>query len=234
MTSLFTWLSHALEGGWGLALAASALWGVLSVILSPCHLAGIPLIVAFIHGGGRVPRRRAFAFAVLFALGILVTIGLIGLITGLAGRMLGDVGTWGQWLVVAVFLVFGLHLMDVVKLPFLERSLSPSVKKRGAWAALALGLVFGLAVGPCTFAFMAPVLGLAFQAASSHFIFSVALVLAYALGHCGIIVLAGVYVGSVQRYLDWNERSRGALRMRRLCGILVLVAGLYLGLKLVM
>ncbi|MCK5147039.1 cytochrome C biogenesis protein [bacterium] len=232
MTDLFTWFSRALAGSDTMALSASACWGCMSVLLSPCHLAGIPLIVAFIHGGGRVPTKRAFLLASIFSAGILVTIGLVGLITGLAGRMIGDIGVWGQWIVIAVFIIFGLHLLGVLKLSFLEQSISPSVKTHGIWTAFGLGLVFGLAVGPCTFAFMAPVLGLAFKVAADRFLFAALLILAYALGHCVIIILAGTFTGSVKKYLAWNERSKGATRMRTFCGLLVLSAGLYFAVKL--
>ncbi|MGA4643444.1 hypothetical protein [Limisphaera sp. 4302-co] len=49
--------------------------GVLNLVLSPCHSAGIPLIVGFISGQPRPALGRAFATAALFALGILVTLG---------------------------------------------------------------------------------------------------------------------------------------------------------------
>ena len=78
MEQLFTNLSHAVEGAPLLALGASAAWGVLSIILSPCHLASLPLIVGFISGQGRVSTARACGIATLFAVGILVTIAAIG------------------------------------------------------------------------------------------------------------------------------------------------------------
>ena len=57
---LFNSLSHAVEGAPLIALGASFVWGILSIILSPCHLASIPLIVGFISGQGQVTTRRAF------------------------------------------------------------------------------------------------------------------------------------------------------------------------------
>ena len=88
-----------------IALAASAVWGILSIILSPCHLASLPLIVGFISGQGRVSTARASGIATLFAVGILVTIAAIGAITAAAGRMMGDVGRWGNYFVAAIFFV---------------------------------------------------------------------------------------------------------------------------------
>ena len=48
------------------------------------------------------------------------------------------------------------------------------------------------------------------------------------LGECSVIVVAGTSTGMVQRYLNWTDRSRGAVILRRICGVLVLVGGLYL------
>jgi thiol-disulfide isomerase/thioredoxin len=75
---------------------------------------------------------------------------------------------------------------------------------------------------------MAPVLGVAFRLASTSLAYGVLLLAAYGVGHCSVIVLAGTSTGLVQRYLDWNERSRGAVMLRKVCGVLVLLGGLYL------
>ena len=107
MEELFSALSHAVEGAPLVALAAAAVWGVLSVVLSPCHLSSIPLIVGFISGQGRVTTGRAFGIASLFAVGILVTIAAIGAITAAAGRMMGDVGRWGNYFVALIFFAGG-------------------------------------------------------------------------------------------------------------------------------
>ena len=48
MDELFASLSQAVEGAPALAMAAAFAWGVLSILLSPCHLASIPLVVGFI------------------------------------------------------------------------------------------------------------------------------------------------------------------------------------------
>ncbi len=57
---LFVSLTAAVEGSPAVALGASLAWGILSILLSPCHLASIPLIVGFIGGQGPMPPRRAF------------------------------------------------------------------------------------------------------------------------------------------------------------------------------
>jgi cytochrome c-type biogenesis protein len=227
MEQLFTALSHAVEGSAGLALTAAFVWGVLSILLSPCHLASIPLIVGYIDRQGRITTRRAFTISFLFAVGILISIGVIGAITAAAGRMLGDVGRWGNYAVAAIFFVVGLCLLDVIRLP-MPGAAQPGMKRKGMLAAFILGLLFGVALGPCTFAYMAPMLAVTFKLAATNLSYGILLLLCYGVGHCAVIVLAGTFTEVVQHYLEWNENSKGALILKKVCGVLVLLGGLYL------
>ena len=227
MQELFTRLTHAVESTWFIALSASFVWGVLSILLSPCHLASIPLIVGFIDEQGRISTKRAFVISTLFAAGILITIGAIGAITAAAGRIMGDVGKYGNYLVALIFFLVGLHLLDVIPIPWSGIG-QVGMKRKGMLAAFILGLVFGIALGPCTFAYMAPMLGVTFKLATTNLLYGILLLLVYGIGHCSVIVLAGTSTELVQQYMDWNERSKGAVILKKVCGVLVLLGGVYL------
>ncbi|OGS19971.1 MAG: cytochrome C biogenesis protein [Elusimicrobia bacterium RIFOXYA2_FULL_39_19] len=230
LLSIFTRLSEAMSASASIALTGAFLWGILSILLSPCHLASIPLIVGFINGQGKIAVKRAFFLSLSFSLGILITIGIIGLITGLLGRMLGDTGPAGKYLVGFVVILAGLYLLDWLPLPVNAASVA-GFKFRGIIASFILGLIFGVALGPCTFAFMAPVLGAVFTAAPTNLFYAVVLLLAYGTGHISVIVFAGTFTEAVQSYLDWNEKSKGAVILKKICGILVIIGGIYLMLK---
>jgi len=227
LQELLTTLTRAVEGTPALALGAAMVWGILSILLSPCHLASIPLIVGFIDEQGRISTRRAFAISTLFAVGILITIGAIGAITAAAGRMMGDVGRWGNYFVAAVFFIVGLHLLDVIPMPWSGPG-KVGMKRKGMLAAFLLGLVFGIALGPCTFAYMAPMLGVTFKLAATNVGYGILLLAVYGVGHCSVIVAAGTSTELVQRYLNWNEESKGAAILKKVCGGLVLLGGVYL------
>ena len=91
-----------------------------------------------------------------------------------------------------------------------------------------LGLVFGVALGPCTFVYMIPMLAIVFTAGAANFLYGILLLGMYALGHCSVIVLAGTAAKLAQRYLNWNEKSKGSIVLKRICGVLILLGGLYL------
>lgn len=227
MERLFTFLTHAVEGSLIVSLSASLLWGVLSVILSPCHLSSIPLIVGFVSDQGSLTRRRAFVISTLFAGGILVTIALIGVITATMGRMMGDVGHYGNYFVATIFFLVGLHLIGIVPMPWSGPG-QTKMHHKGSLAAFTLGLIFGIALGPCTFAYMAPILAVSFRVASTSLFTAVSLLVAYGIGHCAVIVFAGTSIGLVQRYLNWNEGSKAVSVVKKICGVLVIIGGVYM------
>jgi cytochrome c-type biogenesis protein len=227
MTEFFTILTDAVGGNLATGLLAAFAWGILSILLSPCHLASLPLIIGFVSGQKRSHAGYAFTISLLFALGILVSIAIVGAVTATAGRIMGDLGQWGNRVVAVILLVVGLQLLDVIPAPWQAPDRSQS-RASGPWGAFALGLVFGLALGPCTFAFLAPVLGVAFKTAGQSPIRAFMLISAFALGHCGVITAAGAGTGWIQRYLDWDSGARGVQILRKSCGILVILGGLWL------
>ncbi|MFH1681973.1 MAG: cytochrome c biogenesis protein CcdA [Candidatus Eisenbacteria bacterium] len=227
MERLFAALTGAIEGAPLAAVLASFVWGVLSIVLSPCHLASIPLIIGFIGEQGDRSERRAFRLSALFAVGILATITVIGVITASLGRMMGDLGPYVNYGVAIVFFVLGLHFLGIFPLPWTGPGVG-GTRGKGLVAAFFLGLVFGIGVGPCTFAYMAPMLGVAFKVAATSWLFGLTLLLAYGVGHCSVIVGAGTSAEAVQCYLNWTERSKSSILVRKLCGILVILGGVYL------
>lgn len=227
LEQLWITVEKAVAAAAPVALAASFVWGILSVILSPCHLASIPLVIGFISDQGKLTTRRAFLLSLLFGTGILVTIGIVGVVTAALGRMMGDTGRWGNYAVAAVLFIVGLHLIGVIPMPFSGPG-QVGMKRKGLLASFVLGLVFGIALGPCTFAFMTPVLTFSLAAASKNAVYAVALLATYGIGHCAVIVAAGTSSQAVQGYLDWNEKSRAVSVVKRICGALVIAGAAYL------
>lgn len=227
LEDIFNNLYLAMFNGYWMAVMVSFIWGNLSIILSPCHLSSIPLIIGYISSQGKISFGKTFSISFVFAAGILITIGLIGVITASIGRIMGDVGVIGNWLVAIVFFVVGLYLLDILKLDW-GFGRFKNIKSKNIFGALILGLLFGFALGPCTFAYMAPVLGVVFQTAQTNYLLAILYLLAFGLGHCSVIVGAGTLTAQVQKYLNWSENSKIVLWTKKICGILVILGGVYL------
>jgi cytochrome c-type biogenesis protein len=228
ITELFNALTQALEGNFYLAVGAAAVWGILSILLSPCHLSSIPLVIGYMNNqAGTVSTPRAFSISSIFAVGILLTIAIVGIITASLGRLIGDIGSTGNVIIAFVFIVIGFYLMDVIKWDWSGIPLG-KIRIKGAVGAFLLGLLFGIGVGPCTFAYMAPVLGVVFQTSQQSLLQANILLFAFGIGHIAIIVAAGTLTNWVQHYLNWSEDSRTMLFIKRACGLLVVAGGVYL------
>ncbi|MGC8833802.1 MAG: cytochrome c biogenesis CcdA family protein [Armatimonadota bacterium] len=228
MESLFTALTSAVTGSPLISTAAAFVWGTISVLLSPCHLSSVPLIVAYLTNRENVKPFEAALMSSVFAVGILISIGAVGFATAALGRMAGDIGRTGSVLVAAVLVFVGLYLVGALRISWSFGAGVPGSIRKGYPAALLLGLVFGTALGPCTFAFMAPVLAAAFGTAAISAVWSAALITAFALGHCLVVVAAGTSAGAVQLYLKSRVSTGAGELLRKMCGLLVVLAGLYI------
>lgn len=230
MLELMDRMMALLGANMGLAFLGALFWGVASVALSPCHLSSIPLVMAFVAQGSRGTQKRAILLSSVFTLGILVSMAALGVLTTLLGRMLGDVGTWTNWLGAGIFALAGLLLLDVISLPQLSIDQN-RFQGGGVKAALVLGFLFGTVLGPCAFGFMMPVLGMAISRAGSDPIFSGGLILSYSVGHGLVIILAGsasvwtVRLVSSRRFSPWLYRTRRAF------GVLMLAIAIWFVLK---
>lgn len=226
LNQVFEWLGSIHDQGMALGAFAAFVWGMLSILLSPCHLASIPLIIGYMNKKTVLKTGKAFMSSLLFSLGILVTIALIGLITSALGRLLGDIGTAGNYIVAAIFFLAGLYLLDVLNPEWSGIAMKP-LRESGGIMTFVLGLMFGLALGPCTFAFMAPVLGASFRYAESNMLYSVMIILAFGAGHCLVISGVAATGSGIMAYLQWTQESRGFRIAKKVCGVLVLLGGVY-------
>ena len=176
--------------------------------------------------GEKPSRRRAFLLSLLFALGLLATLAALGFVAALAGTLFGNVGALPR-IAVAVFLVLcGLWLMDVPPLSRIAFTTKAVPSRRGASGALVLGLVYGVILGPCSFAFLAPMIGIVFSAGGGDLGFGIGLMAAFALGHCAAIVAAGTFGDAVRAFLSRRGSGAAATWFKRACGLAVVTAGL--------
>ena len=216
--------------GWmsqGILLGALGcfLWGMVSVLFSPCHLASIPLIVGYVGGQNQVlAGRKAALYAVVFTLGLFITIAAIGIICAMLGRMLGDVGPYMSILVGVVLVWVGLDILGVAKCS-MSSSLMAKIKVQGLAGAFVLGLAYGILSGSCTFGFIAPIL--AIITVQQQVLTGVVFIVLFGIGHCIPIAVAGSSTALVRRFLANNSWQQGSTWFRRMAGVGIGVLGLY-------
>lgn len=225
INDLLVTINRWMAGGAGIAALGCFLWGVVSVVLSPCHLASIPLIVSYVAGQEKGLHARGAAFyAAAFTIGLFLTIALAGIICSLLGRMFGDLGPWWTIIVGALLVWVALDMLGV-KACSISGSLMARLRVRGVGGAFLLGQAYGLLSGSCTFGFIAPILAIiTVQQAVAH---GVLFIVLFGLGHCIPIAMAGSSAALVRRILENSQFQQGGLWFRRLAGLAIAGLGGY-------
>lgn len=225
LETLFLTINEWIAGGTAIAALGCFLWGMVSVMFSPCHLASIPLIVAYVGGQDRaVDPRQAGIYAGAFTTGLFITIALIGITCALLGRMLGDVGSYWQILIGAILIWVALGMFGVEKCS-MSGSLLYRLKLKGLTGAFVLGLAYGILSGSCTFGFIAPILAIVTvqQKVATGILF----ILLFAIGHCLPIVVAGSSTAAVRKLMENRAWQGAGSWFRKGAGVVIGIMGIY-------
>ena len=227
--TIFLTVNEWMTSGSDIAALGCFLWGVISVLFSPCHLASIPLIVGYVGGQeAMVTPRKASIYSVLFSSGLFVSIALVGIVCALLGRMLGDIGNYWQIIIGIILIWIALGMIGVEKCTT-SGSLLYRLNFRGLAGAFGLGLAYGILSGSCTFGFIAPVL--AIITVQQKIAVGIIFIILFAIGHCLPIVLAGSFTGFVKGIME-NSTWQGAGGWFRIgAGIIIIILGVYFIIK---
>lgn len=206
---------------------------------SPCTVNAIPLLAGHLAGSERRARARSL---VLFVVGVSLSLTSVGLVAGAVGRTLSLTVPAIRWIAGLAFVTAGLAYLGVfggrktcpVTLPqdtFGERANggstegSPVERAEGLGAqagAFAMGALYGFSASPCATPALISILSLV--AASGSLTRGALLLLAYSLGQCFLVVLAGV---ATSRFSSLLERQGRIRVLRAAGGVLVLIVGVY-------
>lgn len=222
MEYIFNSINTLIAQQLAIASVAAFLWGIISVIVSPCHLGGIPLICGYLMKRTK-NIKNAFFLSSVFSVGVLVSIAVIGAITISLGRIFGDVGFWGDIVVGGLFIIFGLYLLGLINLNW--NGFQYKSKNINVLTVFFIGFVFGMGLGPCTFAYIAPIIGFTFKMSASDILRPAVLMAFFAAGHTATIAVAGISGNVIQRFLRFNEESNFLKVFQKIVGIILVIIG---------
>jgi cytochrome c-type biogenesis protein len=201
--------------------------GGLVTSLGPCSLSLLPVTLAYLagfEGERQSPVQRSLAFAA----GIVGALVLLGLASGLLGRIYGQIPGLVPTVVAVLALLMGLNLLGLLRIP-LPAGPDPEIWRQrvpAPLAPLAAGLAFGLAATPCTTPVLAVLLG--WMAQHGQPLIGMLLLTAFGAGQVMPLLLAGTAAASIPRLLSlravgqWVPPISGVVLVTT--GLLTLVA----------
>jgi cytochrome c-type biogenesis protein len=206
----------------------------LASFLSPCVLSLVPAYVGYL-GGRSVEGAKSedfnrwvtFSHGVAFVLGFSIVFILLGVAASALGGLLYDLSTWIAKIGGIIVIIFGLHMIGVFRIPFLEYDLRPQTtpdRNRGYLSSALMGVFFSAGWSPCVGPVLGAILTLALNGGS--IIKGVGLLTAYSIGLAIPFLLAALGIGWVTTIL---RRYGKVMRYVEIAmGILLVIVGVLL------
>ncbi len=205
----------------------------LASFLSPCVFSLVPAYIGYLGGravGGEVTKSNrfvTFTHGLAFVLGFSVIFITFGVVAAAFGRLLFDLRFLLEKVGGIVVIIFGLHMIGVFRIPFLEydtRVQQVPDRKWGYLSSALMGVFFSAGWAPC----VGPVLGtiLTFAANGGSISTGVSLLSAYSAGLAIPFLVAAFGVGWVS--LALRKYGKAMHYIEIVMGIILVILGVLL------
>jgi cytochrome c-type biogenesis protein len=167
--------------------------------IAPCSLVSVPLLVGSSVAlnrdlEGRKKVLYTYAFAILFAVGVMISFSILGLVVAKFGGFFSVAPLWAYLLAAVFSTMIGLYAWGILG-EINKSSLMMHLIKYRLFGGFLIGIVFGLVSTPCA---SAPLVTMITVAANSGYLYAYGLILTFALGHSLLLLVAGISVGFAQ------------------------------------
>jgi len=168
-------------------------------------------------------RLTTFLHALTFVFGFSIAFVALGATASTLGRFLSAYQFQLRQIGGILLIIIGLHLMGILKLPFLywQKRFEFHPTRPSYPASLVIGLIFAIGWTPCIGLILGPILGLAANAATlSQGVF---LLLAYSLGLGIPFLLIGLGLDQFSKALKWLKPHLGKIEI--VTGVVMILVG---------
>ncbi|MCJ7676334.1 MAG: cytochrome c biogenesis protein CcdA [Anaerolineales bacterium] len=206
----------------------------MASFLSPCVLALVPAYVGYLGGrsvtaDGTVIENRwtTLSHGVAFVLGFSIVFVLLGAAASALGAFLFDARQWLSRIGGVVVVLFGLHMLGVIRIPFLDMDTRRQVRpdpKLGYLSSVLMGVFFSAGWSPCVGPVLGAVLTLALN--SAKVTQGAVLLTAYSAGLAIPFLLAALGVGRVTLLMRRHARLVRGISMAP--GVIMIILGIML------
>jgi len=205
----------------------------LASFLSPCVFSLVPAYIGYLSGraagGENVASNRwiTFSHGLAFVMGFSLVFVVLGVAASAVGGLLFDVRSWLAKIGGVVVIVFGLHMIGVFRIPFLEydaRIHELPDPKLGYLSSALMGVFFSAGWSPC----VGPVLGtiLTFAINGGSLALGVKLLSSYSAGLAVPFLAAALGIGWVTMILrKYNKVMR---YVEIAMGVILVIVGVML------
>jgi cytochrome c-type biogenesis protein len=205
----------------------------LASFLSPCVFSLVPAYIGYLGGraaGGEANANNrwiTFSHGLAFVLGFSVVFIFLGLAVAAAGHILYDLRFWLAKIGGVVVIIFGLHMIGVFRIPFLEydvRVHSLPDPKWGYLSSALMGVFFSAGWSPCVGPVLGAILTLALN--GGDLVLGAKLLTSYSAGLAIPFLVAALGIGWVSNIL--RKHSKVMRYVEIIMGVILVIVGIML------
>ncbi len=205
----------------------------LASFLSPCVFSLVPAYIGYLGGRAAGGENNAsnrwitFTHGLAFVLGFSVVFIVLGVAVSMAGGLLYDVRNWLAKIGGIVVIIFGLHMIGVFRIPFLEYDTRVNTAPNQKWGYLSsalMGVFFSAGWSPCVGPVLGTILTLAINGGS--IILGAKLLTAYSAGLAIPFLVAALGIGWVTTIL--RKYGKVMRYVEIAMGVILVVVGVML------
>lgn len=182
-----------------LLIAASFLGGVIAS-LSPCSIAILPLILAYVCGVSENSYSELAVKLLSFSVGLSSVLSVIGVLCAATGKVFGGFNSPILLILFgSVMMILGLQLIGIldIQMPAFVKKIPQSENTSLFLYPFIIGVLFAFLASPCSSPILVGIMAVA--TASSDYLNSFLMLFAFAFGQCLIVILAGLFASVLKK-----------------------------------
>lgn len=191
---------------------------------SPCSLGSVPVVLACVGGTAGNNTKKAFRLSLVMAGGMAVTFMIFGSLASVIGHFMEGLGSWWFLLLGIVMLLMAIQTWGIYEFLPVRHFCGTNITKKGYIGAFLAGMLSGVFASHCAAPVMVALLALAAQ--SGRWLWSIFLMLLYAIGHSVLLLVAGTSYGAVEKALQNPRLKNAADIMRKILGAIIFLIGI--------
>ena len=176
--------------------------GIASFI-SPCVLPMLPIYISYFAGQEYNKKHKALINSIGFVIGFSIVFVLLGVLASSLGSIILKYQNIIKILFGIIIIIFGLNMMETIRIPFLNKSFKPNIKKKefNFISSMIFGILFSIGWTPCVGAFLGSALMMA--STEGETLKGSILLLYYSIGLGIPFIISSILIEKLKKIFYW-------------------------------
>ena len=197
--------------------------GIASFI-SPCVLPMLPIYISYFTGQEYEKKNKALINSIGFVVGFSIIFVLLGVLASSIGSIILKYQNIIKIIFGIVIIIFGLNMMETIKIPFLNKTIKPDINKKqfNFVSSMIFGILFSVGWTPCVGAFLGSALMMA--STEGEVLKGSILLLCYSIGLGIPFILSSILIEKLKKVFSWIKEHYKIINT--ISGVFLIIIGI--------